>query len=599
MRNDGRGEVKLWSQTLIPTTREAPQDAETASHILLSRAGFIRRVGAGVYTYLPLAWRSLMKISQIVREEMEAAGASELLMPALVPIELFRATGRDEAYGDLLFRVSDRHGREHALGPTHEEVITELLKSSVTSYKQLPLVLYQIQTKYRDEFRPRAGLLRCREFIMKDAYSFHLEVDGPGGLNEAYEAQYAAYVRVFERLGLEFTVVEAESGPIGGSASHEFMVNADSGEDKILVCDASGYAANVEKCEIGERSWSFDGEAVGELEKVATPKMASIEEVGAFMKVKPAFMLKSMVFDAGAGASRRWVVVVVRGDHEVNEGKVRDAVGVEVSLADEAEARASGFAIGFVGPHVVCGREDVLLLVDPDAAQGSIDGKGRFWACGANEADAHVKYFNWRRELGEVLDDASRVRVVDVRNAVAGDPSPRSAGSVLREQRGIEVGHIFKLGCKYSDAMGLSVLDQHQERRSVVMGCYGLGVSRTLAACVEMSHDEDGIIFPSAIAPYQVLIVVMKPEDGEQMACAQGVAQDLSEAGIDVLIDDRRERAGVKFKDADLIGLPVRLTVGPRAMEAGGVEFRVRREGGGGEVVKLSEVVERCRAVLE
>ena len=598
MRNDGRGEVKLWSQTLIPTAREAPQDAETASHILLSRAGFIRRLGAGVYTYLPLAWRSLMKISQIVREEMEASGASELLMPALIPIELFRATGRDEAYGELLFRVADRHGREHALGPTHEEVITDLLRTAVTSYKQLPLVLYQIQTKYRDEFRPRAGLLRCREFIMKDAYSFHMEVDGPGGLNEAYEAQYAAYVRVFERLGLDFTVVEAESGPIGGSASHEFMVNADSGEDTILVCDASGYAANVEKCEIGERPWSFEGEAVGDLERVATPGMASIEEVGAFMKVKPAFMLKSMVFDAGEGAVRRWVVVVVRGDHEVNEGKVRDAVGGEVSLADEGEARAAGFAIGFVGPQVVRDRADVLLLVDPDAAQGMQGEKGRFWACGANEPDAHVKYFNWRREVGEVLDDASRVRVVDVRNAMAGDPSPRAAGSRLREQRGIEVGHIFKLGCKYSDAMGLSVLDQNQERRSVVMGCYGLGVSRTLAACVEMSHDEDGIIFPSAIAPYQVLVVVMKPEDEAQMACARQVAEDLSVAGIDVLIDDRAERAGVKFKDADLIGLPVRLTVGPRAMEAGGVEFRIRREGGKGEVVALADVVERCRAAL-
>ncbi len=637
-----RGEIKKWSQTLIPTAREAPADAETPSHILLSRAGFIRRTGAGMYSYLPLAWRSLMKISQIVREEMEAAGASELLMPAVIPIELYKVTGRDEAYGELLFRVHDRHGRENALGPTHEEVITDIFQHAINSYKQLPLTVYQIQTKFRDEFRPRAGLLRCREFIMKDAYSFHLTVDGPGGLNETYDAQYAAYVRVFERLGLDFTVVDAESGPIGGSASHEFMVNAESGEDKILVCDSSGYAANVEKCEIGERAWSFEGEALGDLAKVHTPGMASIEDIGRFMKVKPANMLKTMVFDAGEsladepsvapGGGQRWVVAVVRGNHDVNESKVRDAIGGPVALADEKEARAAGFAIGYVGPAVAVGRDDVLLLVDPDAAQStdSAKGKAMFWAAGANEADHHVKFFNWQRELGGLLDssdqDASarrvdlpgasarradlpgasarradlpaRIRVADIRNANAGDPSPRAEGSILREQRGIEVGHIFKLGCKYSDAVGFGVLDQDQQRQSVIMGCYGLGVSRTLAACVEMSHDENGIIFPAAIAPYHVLITLMKPDDpAQQEACAR-VSGELAEQGIDVLIDDREERPGVKFKDADLIGLPVRLTIGDKALAEGAVEFKPRRSAGKGELVPIDRVVARCADVL-
>ncbi len=595
-----RGEVKRWSQTLIPTARQAPADAETPSHILLSRAGYIRRVGSGVYSYLPLAWRSLMKISAIVREEMEAAGASELLMPAVIPIELYKATGRDEAYGDLLFRVHDRHGRENALGPTHEEVITDIFQHAVNSYKQLPLTVYQIQTKFRDEFRPRAGLLRCREFIMKDAYSFHVTVDGPGGLNETYDAQFAAYVRVFERLGLDFTVVEAESGPIGGSASHEFMVNADSGEDKILVCDASGYAANVEKCEIGERASSFDGEALAELAKVHTPGTATIEDVGKLMKVKPANMLKTMVFDAGEGAARRWVIGVVRGDHDVNEGKLRSAAGGELVLADEGEARKAGFAIGYVGPQIVVGRDDTILLIDPDAARGSdaLKGKAMFWACGANEADHHAKFFNWRRELGDLLSDSDQVRVADIRNANAGDPSPRAEGSVLREQRGIEVGHIFKLGCKYSDAMGFGVLDQDQQRRSVIMGCYGLGVSRTLAACVEMSHDEHGIVFPAAIAPYHVIITVMKPGESEQMQAAERVAAELADAGIDVLIDDREERPGVKFNDADLIGLPVRLTIGAKALAEGSAEFKCRKDTGKGELVALGDVVERCRQAL-
>jgi prolyl-tRNA synthetase len=625
------GTIQRWSGTLIPTTREAPADARTPSHILLTRAGYIRAVGAGIYDYLPLAWRTLRKIERIVREEMDAAGASELLMPALEPIELFAGTKRDVDYGDNLFKLTDRAGKVAALAPTHEEVITEMMKGSITSYKQLPLNLYQIQTKFRDEARPRAGLLRGREFIMKDAYSFHTAVEGPGGLNEAYDAMYRAYTNIFTRCGLDFTAVEAESGPIGGSASHEFMVNCESGEDTVLKCPASGYAANVEKCEIGERAWSWDAsEGLGgagapmqvrPLEKVHTPGMPGIEGVAQHLKTTPAGMLKTIVFKvpgtihrrgeaaaSGAGGDvpePKWVLAVVRGDHEVNEGKVKAASGCRVELAPEKEARLAGFAIGYVSPRAVAMRtaadfapssrqaHEILMLVDPDAAQG-----GAEWATGADEPDYHVRSFNWRRDVGTVLNDPTRVRVVDVRNAMAGDPSPRAKGSRLEVGRGIEVGHIFKLGTKYSEAMGFAVLDAQQQKRPVIMGCYGIGVSRTMAACVEMSHDGDGIIWPAAIAPYHILITVMKPDAQAQADAAAEVGRRLAEAGLDVLIDDRDERPGVKFKDADLIGIPVRLTIGDKALAEGSVELKERRVPGKGELVRLDAVVQRCLAAL-
>ncbi len=594
------GTVQRWTRTLIPTLRDAPAEATTPSHALLLRAGFMRQVAAGVYDYLPLAWRVLTKVTRIVREEMDATGASEMLMPALQPMELFEQTGRAEDYGDNLFRLRDRHGRETALGPTHEEVITDLLRTAITSYRQLPLILYQVQTKFRDEPRPRGGLLRGREFIMKDAYSFHLAVEGAGGLNEAYDAMYRAYSNIFRRCGLDFTVVEAESGPIGGSASHEFMVNCETGEDTILRCPESGYAANVEKCEIGERKWGFDrgaGTPSASLERVHTPDMPGIEGVAQFLGVTPDRMLKTIVFEAADAVTSggvKWVLAVVRGDHEVNEGKVKAAIGFRAKLADEARAKQAGFAIGYVSPAVVQRtglrpEDGVRVIIDPDAAQGNIA-----WATGADERDHHVRGFDWRREMGAILDDQRYVKVVDIRNARAGDPSPRAPGSKLVEQRGIEVGHIFKLGTKYSDAMGLAVLDEGQQRRSVIMGCYGIGVSRTMAACVEMSHDAEGIIWPAAIAPYHILLTVMKPDDAAQIQAAQRLASDLGEAGLDVLIDDRDERPGVKFKDGDLIGLPVRLTVGDKALAAGGVEFKHRSEAGKGEVVPLGDAVARC-----
>jgi len=589
-----RGDIQRWSRTLIPTTKEAPADAEAPSHKLLVRAGFIRRVGAGIYDYLPLAWRTLTKISDIVREEMNGAGASEMLMPAMEPLELFADTKRDVDYGDNLFRLTDRHGRVNALAPTHEEVITELMKGSVHSYKQLPLNLYQIQTKYRDEFRPRSGLLRCREFIMKDAYSFHMSVDGEEGLGVAYDAMRRAYTSTFTRCGLDFSVVEAEAGPIGGSASHEFMVNCDTGEDVILRCPETGYTANVEKCEIGNRPWDFIGEPTGDLETVATPEMASIEDVTKFLKVKPANMLKTIVFSVDAEFGGGWVVAVVRGDHEVNEGKVKEAVGRPVTMADEAEARNAGFAIGFVSP---CAAKafGATLVVDPDAAWGmdSAKGKPMFWATGADEKDHHVKHFNWRREMGEFLDSDHTV-VADIRNARSGDPSPRAEGAQLTEGRGIEVGHIFQLGTKYSEAMGFLIQDESGERKPVIMGCYGIGVSRTMAACVEMSHDENGIIWPMALAPYHALITVMKFDNTEHMEHAERIADELADAGFDVLIDDRDERPGFKFKDADLIGIPIRLTIGDKALEQGGVEFKLRTDGCKGEVVPLERVAQRC-----
>jgi prolyl-tRNA synthetase len=618
------GSVTRWSGTLIPTAREAPADAESPSHVLLTRAGFIRKLGAGIYDYLPLGYRVLRKVSAIVREEMELAGAVECHLPVLLPVELYAGTRRDRDYGDLLFKLTDRKGGVTALGPTHEEPITEMMKGSVSSYKQLPLNLYQIQTKFRDEARPRSGLLRCREFLMKDAYSFHVNVEGAGGLNETYDKMYAAYSAVFRRCGLSFTAVEAESGPIGGSASHEFMVNAESGEDTILKCGASGYAANVEKCEVGARpapsKGYFSGEPTGALEEVHTPGCPGIEDVVKFMKVKPQNMLKSVLFkvkatadEAARGGEGRYILAVVRGDHDVNEGKVRDAAGVSgVELADPREAVKLGFAIGFVSPRAAVGRAGVTVLVDRDAAVGFDDaaGKSKFWVTGGDKVDHHVKHFNWQRDLGKdplkatphraethgtgglAGGDAALV-VADVRNALAGDPSPKAAGSKLETGRGIEVGHIFKLGTKYSDAMGFSVLDEKQERRPVIMGCYGIGVSRTMAASVEQNHDADGIKWPVAIAPYHVLVTAMKPE---HVPLAEELAAEMSALGVDVLIDDRDERPGVKFKDADLIGVPMRVTLGDKALAAGAVEFKLRSAGAAdkGTLVKRDEVAAWC-----
>jgi prolyl-tRNA synthetase len=592
-----------WTQTLIPTQKETPADAQIISHQLLIRAGFIRQVTAGAYDFLPLGWRSLRKAAQIVREEMDAIGCSEVLLPALQPLEWWQQTGRDVAYGENLMKFKDRHGRMMVLGPTHEEVITELVKAYVNSYKQLPLSLYQIQTKFRDEYRPRFGLLRVREFLMKDAYSFDADA---AGLDRSYELMYGAYKRIFERCGIPFVIVEAESGPIGGSASHEFMAACAAGEDVIVTSDKGNYAANVEKAEIGRRDWTFGGEPTGALERVHTPGMPGIDDVGKFMKVKPKNMLKTLVFQVqqpGASAAERsenlahpkWVVAVVRGDHDVNEAKLKKAAREhfrieEIALVDTPEVRST-WAIGFVGPDAAMRNPDTVVVVDPDAAQGG------FWATGGNEVDYHVKHFNWFRECGDRLADPKKVVVADVRNAIAGDPSPKNDGGVLKTSKGIEIGHVFKLGTKYSEAMDARFLDDKGEKHPLIMGCYGIGVGRILIAAVESLHDDKGIVWPPPIAPYSVIITPIKYE-GEVKQVADRLHDELNAAGIDTLLDDRDARPGVKFADADLIGIPIRINVGERGLKEGNVELKSRRAPEP-ELVQLDQLLSRARQRLE
>lgn len=584
-----------WTQSLIVTSRQVPAEAEVPSHQLMIRAGYIRRVGAGIYTYLPLGWRSLQRAMSIVREEMNRAGASELFMPALEPMELFTDTKRDVDYGDNLFTLTDRHGRRNALGPTHEEVITDVMKAYVESYKQLPLNLYQIQTKFRDEFRPRFGVLRSREFLMKDAYSFHTTLEGEGGLDETYTKMYDAYCRIFDRCGLDYSIVEAESGPIGGSASHEFMVNAPVGEDLILSSDKKNYAANVERCGIGDRTHSLDGAAKGDLDKVHTPNLPGIDEVVGVLGCEPADMLKTIVWrwhPEDEPDTSKWVLAIVRGHHDVNEGKVRraisDAAGRPVTLhaeGGEDEAKAAGFAIGYVSPAAASGRDDCMVIADPDAASD------HDWASGADEPDHHVKHFNWKRD---VIDRGVSVTVCDIRNATEGDPSPLNDGGTLVASRGIEVGHVFKLGTKYSEAMGFTVLDEKQKKRSVIMGCYGIGIGRILASAIELNHDDNGIRWPKTLAPFDVVITPIKYQD-DMKETADRLEAELTDAGLDVLVDDRKERPGPKFKDADLIGIPIRLTVGSKALDEGCVEITLRDGSlGRGELVKLEDVVARC-----
>ncbi len=587
-----------WTQTLIPTQKETPADAQIVSHQLMIRAGLIRQLTAGAYDFLPLGYRALRKAAQIVREEMDRIGAAEILLPALQPVELWQKSGRDVAYGDNLMTFKDRHGRVNVLGPTHEEVITELVSAYVNSYKHLPLSLYQIQTKFRDEFRPRFGLLRVREFLMKDAYSFHTDVES---LNRVYDNFYRAYERIFTRCGIPFVVVEAESGPIGGSASHEFMAACAAGEDTIVTSDKGNYAANVEKAEIGARAGTFGGDATGALEKVHTPNLPGIEDVGKFLKVKPRNMLKTLVFKVTAppaagstGSWVKWVVAVVRGDHDVNEAKLAKAAKERfdvsaIALMDDPEVRAE-WTIGFVGPDAAAKNKQAVLLVDPDAAQGG------FWASGANEVDYHVKHFNWFRECGEALADPKKTVIADIRNAAAGDPSPKNDGGKLQASKGIEIGHVFKLGTKYSTALGANYLDDKGRQNPIIMGCYGIGIGRILLAAIESLHDEKGIIWPAAIAPYSVVITPIK-YDGEVKDAADKLYAELNAAGIDALLDDRDARPGFKFADADLIGFPVRVTIGDRGLKEGKVEVK-KRTAADAEMVEMGMVIGRVKELI-
>lgn len=545
-----------YSQFLLNTVKESPADAEIVSHKLMLRTGMIKKVAAGIYSYLPFGLRSIRKVEQIIREEMNRAGAQELLMPSVNPAELWQESGRWAQYGKELLRIKDRKETEFCLGPTHEEVVTDIVRREVKSYRQLPLNLYQIQTKFRDEIRPRFGLMRGREFIMKDAYSFDLD---DAGAEKAYERMYQAYRRIFKRCGLRFRAVEADSGAIGGSYSHEFMVLADSGEDAIVSCDSCEYAANVEKAELKPTEMEPDPPQQ-ELAKVATPGQKSIAEVAAFLKVPAAQTVKALVVETDAGEA---CMVLLRGDRELNEIKLCNLLDCNEIIfpTDERVAALTGFPVGFLGP---------LGAKLPVIADYEVRAMSDF-VCGANEVDFHLTGVNHGRDL-------QSERYADLRQAEAGDPCPRCQGK-LEVWRGIEVGHVFKLGTKYSAALNATVLDEQGQERTLVMGCYGIGVGRTVAASIEQNHDANGIIWPMPIAPFQVLVTLVNPRDAAVVAAGEDLYRQLLERGVEVLLDDRDERPGSKFKDADLIGIPLRITVGSRGLQEGQFELQERRSG--------------------
>lgn len=562
------------SQLLVPTLKEDPADAEVVSHRLMLRAGMIRKLTAGIYSYLPLGYRSLRKLEQIVREEMDAAGAQEVFLPMVQPAELWMESGRWNLYGTELLRFKDRHDREFCLGPTHEEVITDLVKRDVRSYRDLPLNLYQIQTKFRDEIRPRFGLMRCREFTMKDGYSFDAT---EAGAEESYRLMWEAYKKVFTRCGLRFKAVEADSGPIGGSFSHEFMVLAETGEDTIVSCESCDYAANMEKAEVRPCEPS-DTATAGSPRKVQTPGMRTIEEVSQFLKVRPDDLIKTLILQTEKGS----VAVLLRGDHELNDVKVRNFLNVaELELAAERTIEeVTGGPLGFSGP---IGLDKTAILAD-----NAIRCMDRA-VVGANQKDAHIVDVN--PQLDFRVDHYG-----DFRAAQAGDACPKCDGTLML-YKGIEVGHVFKLGTKYSEAMNARFLDADGHEQPMIMGCYGIGVSRTVAAAIEQNYDEDGVVFPPPIAPFTVIVTPVGAKTEEIEVAAESVYGNLWANGIDTLLDDRDERPGVKFKDADLIGIPFRVTVGKKALAQGKVELRNRRTK---EVslVDLSAVVEAVQQGL-
>ncbi len=556
------------SMTLIPTLRELPSDAEIKSHQLLLRAGFIKQIASGVYSYMPLAKRALDHIEQIIREEMENAGAAELLLPALQPAELWQESGRWYTYGEELMRINDRHDRSFSLGPTHEEVITSIVSDSVPSYKRLPITLYQIQTKFRDEKRPRFGLLRGREFIMKDAYSFHTSEES---LDEVYQKMHQAYTNIFTRCGLDFRAVLADSGSIGGKDTQEFMVLSEIGEDTIAYSDASSYAANIEMAEV-HQVYERSDEPEKELSKVETPGKKTIAEVSGFLNVQPSNVIKSLVLIV----DEEPVMVLVRGDHEINDIKVKNALDASsVEFADEERTKELlNCSFGSIGPVNL---PATLKIVADNAVEAMVNA-----VCGANEDDFHYTNVIPGRDFH--VD-----KYADLRFIQEGDPSPDGNGTI-RFARGIEVGHIFKLGTTYSKAMSATFLDENGKDHPYIMGCYGIGVSRTLAAVAEQFNDENGLIWPAAIAPYDIHLIPVNMKDAEQKDLAEKLYNELKEHKYSVLFDDRNERPGVKFKDSDLIGMPVRVTVGKKAAE-GIVEVKIRKSGEMQEV-KAGELLE-------
>lgn len=544
------------SKMFAPTLREVPAEAEVVSHQLMLRAGFLRKSAGGMYNYLPLAWRVLKKIENIVREEMDASGAQELLMPIVQPAEIWQESGRWGVYGEEMFRLKDRHNREFCLGPTHEEMVTSLIRGDVRSYRQLPMNVYQIQNKFRDERRPRFGLMRGREFIMKDAYSFDRD---EAGLDVSYKLMYDAYTRIFTRCGLTFRPVEADSGAIGGSGSHEFMVIADSGEAEIVYCNECDYAANVEKAEM--HVIEAPEEEAKAVEEVKTPDCKTIADVCAYLNLPVDKSVKAVAFNSEKGL----ILCFVRGDHEVNEIKVINTVGVnEVEMAEESLLAAAGTVGGYMGP-VGIDPEKTIVVVDSTVM------KMHNICCGANKEGYHLLNVNPGR-------DFTPTYVADIRLIQEGDPCPHCGGKVSKA-RGIEVGQVFKLFTKYSEAMHATFLDENGKEKPMVMGCYGVGVSRTMAAAIEQNNDKDGMIWPVAIAPYEVLVVPVNTKDEASTQKAEAIYEELKKAGVEAVIDDRNERPGVKFKDADLIGYPLRVVVGPKTLAEGKLEVKVRRTG--------------------
>lgn len=560
----------------LSTSKEAPAEAELISHKLMLRAGLIRRLGSGLYTWMPLGLRVLRRVENIVREEMDRAGALELLMPAVQPAELWQESGRWEVFGPQMLKIRDRHDRNYCFGPTHEEVITDVARREIRSYRQLPVNFYQIQTKFRDEIRPRFGVMRAREFIMKDAYSFHADL---ASLEATYRVMYDAYSRIFARLGLKYRAVAADTGAIGGSGSHEFHVLADSGEDAIAFCPASDYAANVELAEAlvpaNERSAPTSG-----LRKMPTPGVHTIDEVAAYLKVAPEQTVKTLILEGKDGP----VALLLRGDHELNEvkaGKLSELAG-EVRFAGETAVRAAtGAGPGSVGP---------VGLRIPVIADRAVSCLADF-VCGANEDGYHLSGVNFGRDLPEPT------RVADIRNVVAGDPSPDGQGP-LELCRGIEVGHIFQLRSKYSTALGATYLDEGGKSQTLEMGCYGIGVSRIVGAAIEQHHDAKGIVWPLSMAPFALVITPVGYHKSTLVKeTADELYQGLVGAGVDVLLDDRDERPGVMFADAELIGIPHRLTLGERNLKEGRVEYQSRRDGET-RLLRLEEAVESMLAIL-
>jgi prolyl-tRNA synthetase len=548
-----------WTRTFIPTMKEIPSDAEIPSHQLMLRAGLIRQLMAGAYTYLPLGWKSVRKAEAIVRDEMDKAGAIELFMPALQPIELFERTGRKAAFGNVLinFHVQRGDRKVHmALGPTHEEVVTDLIGRHLNSYRQLPICVYQIQTKFRNEERPRFGVLRTSEFIMKDAYSFGTSLEQ---LNTVYDQMYRAYCRIFARCGLNYLPVEAESGPIGGDASHEFMVPAANGEDKVVRSTGGQYAANLERAETGRTPPQIAAPAdAAPLQKVSTPNATSIEQVSRMLKCRPDQMIKTLIYKA----NEKPVAVLIRGDHDANEGKIRRALNVQnLELADpKTIEQVTGAPVGFAGPvGIKC---DVVADHDVPLIANAVTG--------ANEADAHFTGVTVGR-------DYQLATTHDLRNAAAGDPSPRGDGT-LEVVHGIEVGHVFKLGTKYSVSLAAEYLDDKEQRHPMIMGCYGIGVNRIVASLAETCHDENGLIWPLSVAQYEVVVAPLNVSEADAMALAEKIYAELKQAGVDVLLDDRDVRAGVKFKDADLIGFPLRVVIGGKGLKEGVIELKWRHK---------------------